>query len=297
MHCTSEEEFIMTEDTKERVRLPHWMKVPMPHGENYSKVKNLITQHKLNTICTSGNCPNKGECWSAGTATFMILGEKCTRDCKFCQVYTMKPDPVDWEEPMRLAETIKKLQLKHCVLTSVARDELPDGGAAFWAETIRTVKRENPGVTMEVLIPDFRRGTKALDKVINESPEVISHNIETVRRISPKIRAMSRYEHSLELLEYVASKGVVTKSGMMLGLGETEEEILQTMDDIRNTGVKVFTLGQYLRPSAMHIEVEEYIRPEVFTRYKEIGLEKGFTHVESGPHVRSSYHAERHVNA
>ncbi len=287
----------MTEDIKERARLPHWMKVPMPHGENYSKVKNLITRHKLNTICTSGNCPNKGECWSAGTATFMILGEKCTRNCKFCQVYTLKPDPVDWEEPMRLAETIKTLQLKHCVLTSVARDELPDGGAAFWAETIRTVKRENPEVTMEVLIPDFRRGTKALDLVIDEKPEVISHNVETVRRISPKIRAMSRYDHSLELLEYVSSKGVVTKSGIMLGLGETEEEVIQTMDDVRNTGVKVFTLGQYLRPSKLHIAVEEYIRPEVFTRYREIGLEKGFTHVESGPQVRSSYHAERHVNA
>lgn len=282
---------------EERVRLPHWMKVPMPKGRDYSRVKNLVQRQQLNTICVSGNCPNKGECWNAGTATFMILGEKCTRNCKFCQVYTLKPDVVDWEEPRRLAETIKSLGLKHAVITSVARDELPDGGAGFWATTIRTVKEMNPEVTMEVLIPDFRRGTRALDLVIAEKPEVISHNIETVRRISPEIRAMSRYEHSLELLAYVAKSGLVAKSGIMVGLGETEEEILEAMQDLLQAGVKVFTMGQYLQPSAEHYPVKEYVQPDVFRRIKKIGLEMGFRHVESGPQVRSSYHAERHVNA
>ncbi len=282
---------------EERERLPHWMKVPMPHGKEYSKVKNIILQKKLNTICVSGNCPNKGECWSAGTATFMILGEKCTRNCKFCQVATMKPDSVDWEEPLRLAETIKILKLKHAVITSVARDELPDGGAQFWATTIRTIKDLNPEVTMEVLIPDFRRGTRALDLVIQEKPEVISHNIETVKRLTPAIRSMSRYGHSLELLHYVAGSGIIAKSGLMLGLGETEEEILEAMDDVIKNGVKVFTIGQYLQPSQEHYKVREYIHPEVFKRLKKLGLEKGFHYVESGPQVRSSYHAEQHINA
>ncbi len=283
--------------TKERKRLPHWMKVPMPNGADYSKVKNLVEHQKLNTICVSGNCPNKGECWSAGTATFMILGEKCTRNCKFCQVHTMKPEELDWDEPNRLADTIKSLRLKHVVLTSVARDELPDGGAQFWATTIKTVKQVNPGVTMEVLIPDFRRGTKALDLVINEQPEVISHNIETVKRLSPEVRAMSRYEHSLELLEYVAKSGPVAKSGLMMGLGETLDEVYEAMDDLLDAGVKVFTAGQYLQPSKQHFEVKEYVHPDVFKEIKKKGMEKGFGYVESGPQVRSSYHAERHINA
>jgi lipoyl synthase len=282
--------------TKEKKRLPHWMKVPMPKGENYSRVKNLTISQKLHTICVSGNCPNKAECWNAGTATFMILGEKCTRNCKFCQVYTMKPEDVDWEEPRRLADTIKSLNLKHAVITSVARDEMADGGASFWAATIRKVKQVNPETTMEVLIPDFRRGTKALDLIINEKPEVISHNVETVERISPEIRAMSRYDHSLELLEYVAKSGIITKTGIMLGLGETKEEIVKTMEDALRVGVKVFTMGQYLQPSAKHFPVKEYVHPEVFNEMKEVGLKMGFAHVESGPHVRSSYHAERHVN-
>lgn len=282
---------------EERVRLPHWMKVPLPHGKEYSRVKNLVGKQKLNTICVSGNCPNKGECWSAGTATFMILGEKCTRNCKFCQVYTMKPEPVDWDEPVRLADTIKELNLKHVVLTSVARDELPDGGAKFWANTIKTVKAVNPGLTMEVLIPDFRRGNKALDLVIAEQPEVISHNVETVRRLSPAVRSMARYEHSLELLEYVAKSGLIAKSGLMLGLGETKEEIIETMDDLLAVGVKIFTIGQYLQPSKEHFKVVEYVRPEVFKELKEIGLKKGFSYVESGPQVRSSYHAEQHIHA
>ena len=282
---------------EERVRLPYWMKVPLPKGEDYSRVKNLITRQKLDTVCVSGNCPNKGECWSAGTATFMILGEKCTRNCKFCQVYTMKPDPVDWEEPMRLAETIRSLELKHAVITSVARDELPDGGTQFWATTIRTIKDLNPGVTMEILIPDFQRGNRALDLIISEKPEVISHNIETVKRLTPAVRAMSRYEHSLELLKYLANSGVITKSGLMLGLGETEEEVMEAMGDLLNIGVRVFTIGQYLQPSLKHYRVIEYIHPDVFKRLRETGLKMGFSYVESGPQVRSSYHAEKHINA
>lgn len=282
---------------EERLRLPHWMKVPMPHGKDYSRVKNIVSKQKLNTICLSGNCPNKAECWSAGTATFMILGEKCTRNCKFCQVNTLKPDPVDIGEPLRLAETIKTLKLKHAVITSVARDELPDGGSQFWATTIRTIKELNPGLTMEVLIPDFRRGNRALDVIINEKPEVISHNIETVKRLTPEVRSMSRYEHSLELLKYVAESGIIAKSGLMLGLGENEEEVLEAMDDLIKTGTKILTLGQYLQPSGEHFVVKEYIHPEIFKRLKTAGLEKGFQYVESGPQVRSSYHAEQHINA
>jgi lipoic acid synthetase len=276
-------------------RLPRWMKVPLPKGHNYSRVKNLVANQKLNTICVSGNCPNKGECWNAGTATFMILGEKCTRNCKFCQVHTLKPEPVDSDEPIRLAETIQELQLKHAVITSVARDELHDGGAGHWAECIRKVKELNPGITMEVLIPDFRRGNIALDTIINEKPEVISHNLETVKRLTLEVRSMARYEHSLELLAYVAKSGLIAKTGIMLGLGETEKEVINTMQDAYNVGVKVFTLGQYLRPSKEHYPVKEYIHPDVFKRLQEAGLKMGFAHVESGPQVRSSYHAERHV--
>jgi lipoic acid synthetase len=282
---------------EKKPRLPHWMKVPLPHGEDYSKVKNLVISQKLNTICVSGNCPNKGECWSNGTATFMILGEKCTRNCKFCQVLTMKPDPVDREEPERLAEAIRFLNLHHVVLTSVARDELPDGGAGIWATTIRTVKAMNPGVTMEVLIPDFHRGKRALDLIIKEKPEVISHNIETVKRLTPVVRSMARYEQSLDLLSYVSKSGFITKSGLMLGLGETEEEVVEAMEDTIHAGVRVFTIGQYLQPSKEHYPVKEYVHPDVFRRLKETGLNKGFRYVESGPQVRSSYHAEQHVNA
>jgi lipoic acid synthetase len=260
-------------------------------------VKNLVERQHLNTICVSGNCPNKGECWSAGTATFMILGEKCTRNCKFCQVYTMKPDPVDWNEPARLAESIRLLNLKHAVITSVARDELADGGAGFWALTIRTIREENPSITMEVLIPDFRRGNKTLDLIIDERPEVISHNIETVKRLTPQVRSMARYEHSLDLLAHVAKSGIISKSGLMLGLGETEDEVLEAMDDVIERGIKIFTIGQYLQPTNEHFPVQKYISPEIFERFREIGLQKGFSYVESGPQVRSSYHAELHINA
>jgi lipoic acid synthetase len=273
------------------------MKVPMPNGVEYSRVKNIVLKQKLNTICVSGNCPNKGECWSSGTATFMILGEKCTRNCKFCQVYTLKPDPIDYEEPDRLADTIKALNLRHAVITSVARDELVDGGANFWALTIRRIKEVNPAVTMEVLIPDFRRGNKTLDLIINEKPEVISHNIETVERLSQAIRSMARYNSSLELLRYVAQSGLIAKSGIMLGLGETEDEITKAMDDVLEVGVKVFTMGQYLQPTKEHYPLKEYIHPDMFIHLKEIGLQKGFSYVESGPQVRSSYHAELHINA
>ncbi len=281
----------------ERARLPRWMKAQLPTGKNYSRIKNLIQQNNLNTICTSGNCPNKGECWSAGTATFMILGEKCTRACSFCDVSYLKPDEVDWEEPRRLAETIRLLELKHAVITSVARDDLMDGGAQFWATTVKEIKKLNPGTTMEILIPDFNRGHQVLDQIIGAGPEVISHNIETVSRLTHSIRSMARYQRSIDLLSYVASKGVVAKSGIMLGLGETEQEVHQAMDDLVKAGVKVFTIGQYLSPSEKHLQVKEYLPPEIFENYKKAGLEKGFSIVESSPLVRSSYHAERHVNA
>lgn len=280
---------------KSKQRLPQWMKSPLPHGGKYSRVKNLIREQGLNTICTSGNCPNKGECWSAGTASFMILGDKCTRDCKFCQVKTLLPDPVDWEEPVRLANTIKKLQLRHCVITSVARDDMEDGGARFWALTIRTVKRINPSTTMEVLIPDFHGRFDLLRLIIDEKPEVISHNVETVKRLSPRIRNMFTYRQSLEVLNFIAKSGTVTKSGFMLGLGEQDMEIRETIGDLRQHGVNVLTIGQYLQPSPKHAEVVSYIPPHLFEEYKEYALNLGFEHVESGPLVRSSYHAERHV--
>jgi lipoyl synthase len=280
----------------ENERLPRWMKVPLPNGPNYSKVKNLIEVHDLNTICSSGNCPNKGECWSAGTATFMILGDKCTRNCRFCFVTSLTPDPVDWGEPTRVAQSIKTLGLKHCVITSVARDDLQDQGARFWAKTIQTIKRINPGTTMEVLIPDFRNNHELLDLIIEQKPEVISHNIETVERISPQIRSMATYSRSLEVLRYISGSGLVTKSGFMLGLGETRAEVEKTMEDLRLSGVQVLTIGQYLPPSERHARLIEYVKPEVFEEYKTLGIEMGFRHVESGPLVRSSYHAEKHVN-
>jgi lipoyl synthase len=278
-------------------RLPDWMKTPMPGGKKYLELKGLITQHHLNTICTSGNCPNRAECWGAGTASFMILGNKCTRNCRFCDVPNMVPDAPDWDEPARLAQAIKTLDLKHCVLTSVARDDMPDGGAAFWAETIRTVKAFNPGVTLEVLIPDFDASPDDIQKVIDARPEVISHNLETVRRLTPKVRDRARYSRSLAVLKQVSDNGVVSKSGIMLGLGETNEEVLQTMDDLRQVGCRVLTLGQYLAPSEHHLKIEEFIKPDIFRYYKEEGLKKGFSFVESTPLVRSSYHAELHVNA
>jgi lipoic acid synthetase len=278
-------------------RLPDWMKTPLPGGKQYLEVKKLTQQHQLNTICTSGNCPNRAECWGAGTASFMILGDKCTRNCRFCDVTNQLPDAVDWKEPARLAETIRLLKLKHCVITSVARDDLPDGGAAFWAETIKTVKTVNPDVTIETLIPDFDAKPAAIQLVIDARPEVISHNLETVRRLTPKVRDRARYDRSLSVLKQVAESGIVAKSGIMLGLGETPDEVLQTMDDLRAVGCKVMTLGQYLAPSDHHLKIVEFVTPAVFKSYKEEGLKRGFSFVESTPLVRSSYHAELHVKA
>ncbi len=286
----------MTEIKAERERLPRWMKAQLPNGENYSKVKRLIADHRLHTICTSGNCPNKGECWNAGTASFMILGDKCTRNCRFCFVQNDVPDPVDWLEPLRLAKTIQTLALKHCVITSVTRDDLEDGGAVFWAATIRKIKELNPETTIETLIPDFNANAGLIQKVIDAAPDVISHNMETVRRLTPKVRSTARYDRSLKTISIIAAAGIVAKSGIMVGLGETETEVLQTMDDLRRAGCKVLTIGQYLQPDSNLLPVQEYITPEVFEKYRTEGMKRGFSYVESSPLVRSSYHAERHVN-
>ena len=278
-------------------RLPDWMKTPLPSGKEYVALKNLAANQQLNTICVSGNCPNKAECWGASTASFMILGEKCTRNCRFCDVKNMIPDAVDMEEPFRLAETIHALKIKHCVITSVTRDDLDDGGAALWALTIKTVKKVNPGITMETLIPDFYANKELIQQVIDERPEVISHNMETVRRLTPKVRDIARYDRSLKVIEIIAASGIVPKSGIMVGLGETEEEVLQTMDDLLKAGCKVLTIGQYLQPTSHHLKIEEFVKPEIFIKYREAALEKGFSMVESSPLVRSSYRAERHVHA
>jgi len=283
---------------KEKVkRLPEWFRMERPAGGNYSHLKNLSEKNNLHTICKSGNCPNIGECWNAGTATFMILGDICTRACKFCSVRTGKPIPVDWDEPRRLAESIKTLGVKHCVLTSVDRDDLEDGGASFWAETIRIVKETNPALTLETLIPDFRGKQNYIQLVIDAGPEVISHNLETVRRLTSRIRSLNKYETSLDVVRYISSKGSISKSGIMLGLGETREEVLETMGDLRKAGCRVLTIGQYLQPTLRHHPVREYIHPDVFREFKKTGLEMGFQFVESSPLVRSSYHAERHINA
>lgn len=285
----------MSEQTQTR-RLPEWFRMERPEGINYSRLKNLSAKNKLHTICKSGNCPNIGECWNAGTATFMILGDICTRACKFCSVKTGKPNQVDWEEPMRLAESINTMGVKHCVLTSVDRDDLDDGGAEFWAETIRTVKEINPTLTLETLIPDFGGNPDDVQKVIEAGPEVISHNLETVRRLTPLIRSLNRYDTSLEVVRYIASKNVISKSGIMLGLGETEDELLETMEDLRKAGCRVLTIGQYLQPTLANYPVREYIHPDKFKEYEKMGLKMGFKFVESSPLVRSSYHAERHIN-
>lgn len=287
----------LNEIKKPQPRLPRWMKAQLPKGKRYVELKSLIEKHDLNTICTSGNCPNRGECWNAGTASFMILGNKCTRNCRFCSVPNLIPDPVDWDEPQRLADTIKKLKLNHCVITSVARDDLADGGASFWAATIRAIKKENPDTTIEVLIPDFNGKYEDVKTVMDANPEVISHNMETVYRLTPVVRNLARYKRSLNVLEYVAQAGIVAKSGIMLGLGETRDEVLKTMTDLKQVGVKVLTIGQYLQPNSHLMKVDEYVKPEEFKFYEQEGLKMGFSYVESSPLVRSSYHAERHVNA
>jgi len=287
----------MTTEMKGRERLPRWIKMQLPKGESYSRVKNLVTQHKLHTICTSGNCPNIGECWNRGTATLMILGDICTRNCKFCGVTTGKPLPPDSDEPWRIAESVRIMQLKHAVITSVDRDDLPDLGAGFWAQTIREVKKQNPETKVEVLIPDFQGKTELIQKVIDAAPEVISHNMETVERLTPQIRSAAKYRTSLEVIRYIAVSGIIAKSGIMLGLGETEAEVLQVMDDLLAVGCKVMTIGQYLAPTISHIQVKEYITPDQFEMYRTIGLQKGFAFVESSPLVRSSYRADAHAEA
>ena len=276
-------------------RLPQWLKMQRASGVNYTRVKKLVENKHLHTICKSGNCPNIGECWNAGTATFMILGDICTRSCKFCGTATGKPLPPDSYEPGNLAESIRLMSLKHCVITSVDRDDLPDSGASFWADVIMKVKKANPGTTIEALIPDFKGVEEDIQKVINAGPEVISHNLETVERLTPEIRSAASYSRSLEVIRHVSTQGTRAKSGIMLGLGEKEDEVYQTMNDLRQAGCSVFTIGQYLQPSFDHMKVVEYVDPERFEQYKKVALDKGFLFVESHPLVRSSYHAERHV--
>jgi lipoic acid synthetase len=278
-------------------RLPVWLKMQRASGQNYSMVKHIVVENHLHTICTSGNCPNIGECWNAGTATFMILGDICTRACRFCATRTGRPLPPDPGEPLRLAESIKKMNLKHCVITSVDRDDLTDGGASFWADTIRCVKEMNPDTTMETLIPDFDGNTESVQLIIDAGPDVISHNIETVKRLTPIIRTKAKYERSLEVIKYISEYGKIAKSGFMLGLGESEDEIIQTVRDLYSVGCRILTIGQYLQPGLEYMGVVQYITPEKFEEYRNMSLEMGFYFVESSPLVRSSFHAENHVKA
>ncbi|MBI1315928.1 lipoyl synthase [bacterium] len=280
----------------EPVRKPQWLRVKLPTGTGYQSVRKLVDDYQLHTICESGHCPNMGECWGAGTATFMILGNTCTRSCGFCSVATGRPDPVDWQEPDRVARSVRLMKVKHCVITSVDRDDLADGGSIIWAETIRAVRRLSPGTTLETLIPDFKGERHNIDRLVEVAPEIISHNMETVARLTRKVRIQARYERSLEVLRYMKEQGQKrTKTGIMLGLGERFEEVVDTMKDLRSAEVDILTLGQYLQPTPKHLGVVEFIAPAVFDELKEIGLGLGFRYVESGPLVRSSYHAERHL--
>ena len=279
----------------EHVRKPDWLKIRLGGNEQFTQTKRIVESHCLHTICTSGKCPNMGECWSRGTATFMIGGEICTRSCRFCNTLTGKPLPLDLNEPDNVAESIRLMELKHAVVTSVDRDDLPDMGASHWVKTIQAIKTVNPGTTLEVLIPDFQGNLDLVDLIVSACPEIISHNMETVRRLTPQIRSAAKYDVSLAVLKRIAEGGVVAKTGIMLGLGETEDEVLTLMDDVLKTGVSVLTIGQYLQPSRKNIPVSEYISPDCFEQYRIAALSKGFTHVESAPLVRSSYHAEKHV--
>ncbi|MDD2417031.1 MAG: lipoyl synthase [Parabacteroides sp.] len=279
----------------EHVRKPDWLKIRLGGNEQFTQTKRIVESHCLHTICTSGKCPNMGECWSRGTATFMIGGEICTRSCRFCNTLTGKPLPLDLNEPDNVAESIRLMELKHAVVTSVDRDDLPDMGASHWVKTIQAIKTVNPGTTLEVLIPDFQGNLDLVDLIVSACPEIISHNMETVRRLTPQIRSAAKYDVSLAVLKRIAEGGVVAKTGIMLGLGETEDEVLGLMDDVLKTGVSVLTIGQYLQPSRKNIPVSEYISPDCFEQYRIAALSKGFTHVESAPLVRSSYHAEKHV--
>ena len=278
-----------------RIKKPDWLRVKLPIGEGYRHVRNLVDTHKLHTICESGNCPNMGECWGAGTATFMILGNVCTRSCGFCAVATGRPDALDWDEPQRVAEAIHLMKVKHAVITSVDRDELKDGGSKIWQNTIRAVKSLNPETTLETLIPDFKGNKADIERIIEASPEVVSHNIETVERLTRQVRIQAKYWRSMEVVRILKEGGCRTKSGIMLGLGERKEEIIQTMKDLRDNGCDVITIGQYLQPTQKHLSVHRFVHPDEFAEYKEIGYSLGLDYVESGPLVRSSYHSERHV--
>lgn len=278
-----------------RVRKPEWLKISIGANERYTETKRIVESHCLHTICSSGRCPNMGECWGKGTATFMIAGDICTRSCKFCNTQTGRPLPLDPDEPTHVAESIALMKLSHAVITSVDRDDLPDLGAAHWAQTIREIKRLNPETTTEVLIPDFQGRKELIDQVIKAYPEIISHNMETVKRISPQVRSAANYHTSLEVIRQIAESGITAKSGIMVGLGETPAEVEELMDDLISVGCKILTIGQYLQPTHKHFPVAAYITPEQFAVYKETGLKKGFEQVESAPLVRSSYHAEKHI--
>ena len=283
------------EQEEQRIPKPKWLKVKLPTGENYRKVRSLVDEHKLHTICESGNCPNMGECWGEGTATFMILGNICTRSCGFCAVSTGKPLEADPFEPARVANSVKLMGVKHAVITSVDRDDLTDGGSEIWVKTIELVRSKSPGTTMETLIPDFAGNWDNLQRIIDVAPDIVSHNLETVRRLTKQVRIQAKYDRSLEVLFRLKKGGMRTKSGVMLGLGETRDEVLETMEDLRSVQVDVLTLGQYLQPTRKHLPVQEFVTPEQFKEYEEIGLKMGYRFVESGPLVRSSYHAEKHL--
>lgn len=284
-------------NTETRVKKPNWLRVKLPIGEEYRHVRNLVDTHKLHTICESGNCPNMGECWGAGTATFMILGNICTRSCGFCAVATGRPEAVDWDEPQRVAEAIYLMKVKHAVITSVDRDELKDGGSIIWANTIKAVRALNPDTTLETLIPDFRGQWENLERIIEVAPEVVSHNLETTENLTRKVRIQAKYHRSLEVIRRLKDGGMRTKSGIMLGLGETKEELLEAMHALQENGCDVLTLGQYLQPTPKHLPVVRFVHPDEFAFFREEGYKMGFDYVESGPLVRSSYHSERHVIA
>jgi lipoic acid synthetase len=283
------------EQEQQRIPKPKWLKVKLPTGENYRKVRSLVDEHKLHTICESGNCPNMGECWGEGTATFMILGNVCTRSCGFCAVATGKPLEADPFEPARVANSVKLMGVKHAVITSVDRDDLADGGSEIWVKTVELVRAKSPGTTMETLIPDFAGNWENLQRIIDVAPDIVSHNLETVRRLTKQVRIQAKYDRSLEVLFRLKKGGMRTKSGVMLGLGETRDEVIETMEDLRSVQVDILTLGQYLQPTRKHLSVQDFVTPEQFKEYEELGLKMGFRFVESGPLVRSSYHAEKHL--
>ena len=288
-------EIINRDDSEIRIKKPKWLRVKLPTGENFKKVRSLVDEHKLHTICESGSCPNMGECWGEGTATFMILGNICTRSCGFCAVKTGRPDEVDIYEPGRVANSVKLMGVKHAVLTSVDRDDLKDGGSEIWVQTVKAIRHQSPSTTLETLIPDFAGNWENLQRIIDVAPEIVSHNLETVRRLTKQVRIQAKYDRSLEVLFRLKKGGMRTKSGVMLGLGETDEEIIETMQDLRSVNCDILTLGQYLQPTPKHLPVAEFVTPERFDKYYELGMKMGFRYVESGPLVRSSYHAEKHL--